>query len=91
MTTSGMHRHPFEGRHLVITVYHRQQNKWYPQIILTVVNLLAHNNTNQIYYHSQNSLEIAAVNCRFSGSLALLGVPFTLLAMVHHRYLHEII
>ena len=76
----------------VRTVYHQQQNKWYPQkcllahfeairTILTIVNLLAHNNISQICYCGQISLLSAAVNRNFSYSRAPLGVTFILLAM----------
>ena len=50
--------------------------------ILAVANLLAHNNKSQIGYCGQISLQSAAVNCRFSDNLTLLGVTFILLAMV---------
>ena len=46
------------------------------------MNLLAHNNTSQICYCGQISLQSAAVNCSFSDNLTTLGVTFILLAMV---------
>ena len=52
-------------------------------LILTVANLLAHNNISRIWYHVQISLQSAAVNYSFSDNLTTLGVPFILLAMVH--------
>ena len=51
--------------------------------ILTVANLLAHNNISQICYCGQISLQSAAVNCSFSDNLTSLGVSFILLAIVH--------
>ena len=54
--------------------------------ILTVANLLAHNNKLQICYCGQISLQSAAVNCSFSDSLTPLGVPFILLAMVQLNF-----
>ena len=51
--------------------------------ILTEVNLLAHNNKSQICYCGQISLQSSAVNCGFSDNLAILGVSFILLAIVH--------
>ena len=62
-------------------MYHRQQNKCYPppkgvylpisklHSILAVANLLAHNNTSQICYCGQISLQSAAVNCSFSDNV----------------------
>ena len=41
--------------------------------ILTVANLLAHNNTIQICYCGQISLQSAAVNCSFSDNLTPFG------------------
>ena len=43
------------------------------QSILTVANLLAHNNTSQICYCGQISLQSTAVKCSFSDNLAPLG------------------
>ena len=73
-------------------MYHRQQNKCYPQSYLpshlettldfSVANLLAHNNISQICYWGQISLQSAVVNCRFSDNLTPLGVAFILLVMV---------
>ena len=64
-------------------MYLRQQNKCYPQAIylpiskllsiLTVANLLAHNNISQICYCGQISLQRTAVNCSFSDNLTPLG------------------
>ena len=59
-----------------LTMYHRQQNKCYPQRCLLahfeatldfsrIANLLAHNNISQICYCGQISLQSAAVNCSF--------------------------
>ena len=50
--------------------------------ILSVANLLAHNNISQICYCGQISLQSAAVNCSFSDNQTPLGVTFILLAMV---------
>ena len=76
-----------------LSLYHRQQNKCYPQrffylpisklhSILVVANLLAHNNKSQICYCGQILLQSAALNCRFSDNLTPLGVTLILLAMV---------
>ena len=64
-------------------MYHQQQNNVslkdvylsYSKLysVLAVANLLAHNNTNQICYCSQFSLQSGAVNCRFSDNLAPFG------------------
>ena len=54
---------------LYISVYHRQQNKCYPQRRFEgEANLLAHNNKSQICYCGQISLQSAAVNCSFPDS-----------------------
>ena len=50
--------------------------------ILTVANLLAHNNISQICYCGQISFQSAAVNCIFSDNLTSLGVTFILLVLV---------
>ena len=75
-------------------MYHRQQNKCYPQSvylpisklhsILAVAYLLAQNNKSQIFYCGQNWLQSTAVNCTSSENLTPLGVAFILLAMVHY-------
>ena len=56
-------------------MYHRQQNKCYPQRSViahfeATLNSLAHNNISQICYCGQISLQSAAVNCSFSNNLA---------------------
>ena len=53
--------------------------------ILTVANLLAHNNMGQICYWGQISVQSAAVNYSFSDNLTPLGVTFIWLAMVPTR------
>ena len=74
---------------------HRQQNKCYfhrslyysiskLHSILSVANLLAHNNTSQICYCGQISLQ--SVNCCFSDELTALEVTFILLVIVHYKY-----
>ena len=50
--------------------------------ILTVVNLLAHNNISQICYCGQISIQSAAVNCCFSDNLTPLRVTLFLLAIL---------
>ena len=53
--------------------------------ILTVANLLAHNNMGQISYWGKISVQSAAVNYSFSDNLTPLGVTFIFLAMVPTR------
>ena len=75
-------------------MYHRQQNKCYPQRCLLVhfeatldfsCSEFTHNNKSQICYCGQISLQSAAVNCSFYDNLTPLGVTFILLAMVSRR------
>ena len=56
-----------------------------------LANLLAHNNTRQICYCGQISLQSATVNCSFSGHLTSLGVTiinFILLAIYKLIYIN---
>ena len=67
---------------ITLSMYHRQQKKCYP--ILTVANLLAHNNNKSNFVTAVKiSFQSAAVNCSFSYNLILLGVTYILLAMIH--------